>query len=367
MSDNFASNSNMTALMTAIGNKIKNAAHTIYNSAGTALTKRSGLKFAGRMKVTDDSTNGQTVVDDSPDHIEWDVWCAMSDQQKAAVKEAVIDNAPGVDGGLTANLLTKLWENPNPNSDFANQNITSSISGSILNYKFFILTYKKASNDSMLKSMIIPLGSSNLEWEEASTSGVEIVKREVAFSATNGNVLIRNAVVYSSASQAAVNNSKVIPLTIYGLKESINLKFSAIASDISTAADHCMMSDGVTSVEDLLEDETIDLSPYASNTITIQGEVKAKKIAPHAYLIAFNGITSSVASNDDVWFTNLPFNINALAVGYLFANPVNSGEFNNSIRCMLVASARNNIGSYISAAHPVLSNLYYGQIIVSVS
>lgn len=363
MSDNFASNSNMTALMTAIGNKIKNAAHTIYNSADTALTKRSGLKFAGRMKVTDDSTNGQTVVDDSPDHIEWDVWCAMSDQQKAAVKEAVIDNAPGVDGGLTANLLTKLWENPNPNSDFANQNITSSISGSILNYKFFILTYKKASNDSMLKSMIIPLGSSNLEWEDASTSSVEIVKREVAFSATNGNVLIRNAVVYSSASQAAVNNSKVIPLTIYGLKDSINLKFSAIASDVSTSADHCMMSDGVTSVEDILDSRTrtIDLAPYLGSNFASPGPNIATFISDKVVAISINAIVSGVSMNNDPLFENLPFTFANLTVSYILPDPSQLGSYNDPSHSLIFTS-----GNALLCHHVAITTNSYGFIVARI-
>lgn len=260
MSDNFANNSNMTAIMTAIGNKIKNAAHTIYNSAGTALTRRSKLKFTGRMKVTDDSTNGQTVVDDSPEHIDWDDWCAMTEQQQAAVKEAVIDNAPGVDGGLTANLLTKLWENPDPSQLFAAQDITLSSS----DYDFLLTIYITtntitATSNGVGHSVIVKKGSS-ISLDCVLPYGgrpVEVYYRPMLRNSNTsysvGTCRIGNITNSGSVSFTDNNTYACIPVAIYGIKQTINLKFSAIASDISTAADHCMLSDGITSVEDALK------------------------------------------------------------------------------------------------------------------
>ena len=250
MSDNFANNSNMTALMTAIGNKIKAAGHTIYNAAGTALTRRSKLKFTGRMKVTDDSTNGQTIVDDSPEHIDWDDWCAMSPQEQAAVKEAVIDNAPGVDGGLSADLLNLLWENPDPTSAFAAQNITLASS----DYDYLLMIANVDVNNPNQLSAIVSKGyGTYISLADINASGAINKYRglyyvnDTTYSAANGY----------TGNSSTTNNSIIIPKAIYGIKKTINLKFSAIASDVSTSANKCMLSDGVTSVEDVFNNRKI--------------------------------------------------------------------------------------------------------------
>ena len=108
--------------------------------------------------------------------------------------------------------------------------------------------------------------------------------------------------------------------------------------------------------------ETIDLAPYVTSAISIAGSCYAKRISPTAVLISFNGITSTGQANDEVIFQNLPFSVNVLTIGWLFANPAMSGEFNNSVRCLVYGSGNN-----ILATHPVMSNLYYGQLILSIN
>lgn len=259
MSDNFANNSNMTSIMTAIGNKIKAAGHTIYNAAGTALTRRSKLKFTGEAKATDDSVNGQTIVDVSPQYIDWDDWCAMTEQQQAAIPEAVIENAPGVEGGLSADLLTKLWENPDPSQLFAAQDITLSSSDYDLLLTLFITTNTiTATSNGVGHSVIVKKGSSislDCVLPYGGMPAANYYRPMVRNSDTSYSVgACRIGGVSASGSVSFVdsNTSSCIPIAIYGIKKTINLKFSAIASDISTAADHCMLSDGVTSVEDAL-------------------------------------------------------------------------------------------------------------------
>ena len=89
MSSNFVSNENATALFT----KVK-------NNFGTQV-------------------------------VEWDVWREMAPQEKEAIPEAKIINAPGIDyhaETIKAHVFPKLWENPDPSSVFAAQNITLSSS-----------------------------------------------------------------------------------------------------------------------------------------------------------------------------------------------------------------------------------------------
>ena len=56
--------------------------------------------------------------------------------------------------------------------------------------------------------------------------------------------------VATGSTASTVSNDYCIPIAIYGIKTTASVKVSAIASDVNTAADHCMLSDGVTSVED---------------------------------------------------------------------------------------------------------------------
>lgn len=373
MSDNFANNSNMTALMTAIGNKIKAAGHTIYNAAGTALTRRSKLKFTGRMKVTDDSTNGQTVVDDSPEHIDWDDWCAMTEQQQAAVKEAVIDNAPGVDGGLTANLMTKLWENPDPSQLFAAQDITLSSS----DYDFLLTLYITtntitATSNGVGHSVIVKKGSSislDCVLPYGGMPAANYYRPMVRNSNTSYSVgACRIGGISASGSVSFVdsNTSSCIPIAIYGIKQTINLKFSAIASDISTAADHCMMSDGVTNVEDILDARTrvIDLSPYLGSNFSAHGSNQAIFISDKVVAISINAVVSSISKTSDILFENLPFAFTNLTVSYIFPDPSqfpNNPVYNDATHGLLFTSGRN-----LLCHHDVITIPSYGFIVARI-
>ena len=68
--------------------------HVIENSSGTDLTQRDTLKFTGGLKATDDSTNGKTVIDDTPTRITWTAWNQLTPQEQAAIPKAVITGAP---------------------------------------------------------------------------------------------------------------------------------------------------------------------------------------------------------------------------------------------------------------------------------
>lgn len=71
--------------------------HVIQNASGTDLTQRAKLQFSGvSSRVTDDSTNGKTVVNVDPVPIEYTDWLALSQSERDAVYWLVL-NAPDVD------------------------------------------------------------------------------------------------------------------------------------------------------------------------------------------------------------------------------------------------------------------------------
>jgi len=235
--------------MKAINNSGGNGGHVIWNKVKTALTQRNILQFKGSLKVSDDSTDNATVIDDTPDQITFSDWNNMSTAQQDAYTQShpkfQITNVPGTDGTISANLFTKLWENPSPTSAFAAQNITLA-SGDydflaiITNYCMY--WFEKGQNCRMSVS------------QTSSSSSVTVVFRNVTYD-SDVSLSIAAGYVQSSGSSRSVDNSILVPTAIYGIKKTISLKITAIAPTLSTSADHCMLSDGVTSVEDKIKEK----------------------------------------------------------------------------------------------------------------
>ena len=222
--------------------------HVIVNASGTELAQEDKLKFAGGLKTTDDSTNGQTVVDDSPTEIEWSVWNTMTDTEKEAIPKALVVNAPGIDGPIDVDLITKLWENPSPTVAFAAQDITLSSS----DYDFLLIVSNVTGGAHIAISSIAQKGQHiYLGYPTYNNGVISIFRTATRVSDT----------VYSfgpTQVNGQSDNDNLIPVAIYGFKKTITVDVSGIVSDVSTDADKCMMSDGVTSVENKLDDITAD-------------------------------------------------------------------------------------------------------------
>lgn len=237
---------------------ISGGGHTIKNSAGTNLTQRDTMQFKGFLKATDDGTNLRTVIDDSAEEITWSDWNAMTDAEKetySAGKRINITNVPGADGTISADMLTKLWENPNPTQAFAGQNIA--LSSSDYDLLLFISRFDTG-GDTAVSTTIVQKGQNALISYCFNTS---IWNRTIAY---NSNTLYVAADGYAGG---VVSNTSCIPVVIYGIKKSFTFKVSAIASDVSTSADKCMLSDNVTSVEDLLEKKTYTVTSASGCTV----------------------------------------------------------------------------------------------------
>lgn len=328
MSKNFADNDNMTALMTAVGNKIKNAGHTIYNSVGVALTKRSKLQFTGQAKATDDSTNGKTIIDVSPEVVDWDDWRQMTDQEKEAIPEAMIENAPGIDGLLSATLMTKLWENPDPTSAFAAQNIT--LSSDDYDFLLFLSKNYYGGAEYDLNTIVRKGTDAMVYYANAQNNGILVARRYIA--RTNDTVYSAQDAYteQGSATSPTLNNQFIIPIAIYGIKQTINLEFSAIASDVSTSADKCMLSDEVTSVEDKLS--------AVDTTLSSLGAAATKGVATSVQSGNANLVTSDAV--------NTKVNSVVAAMGIYENEVANVSAPNNTNFCAVTLPA----GTYIAVA-----------------
>lgn len=238
--------------------------HTIENASGTAMTQRDALQFKGGLSVSDDSTNDRTVVSDDYELITWDDWQTIVENHEENLHpNAIITDVPGADGDVSVDLMTKLWENPSPTSAMADG---TAISLSSSDYDYLMVVYSYSKSVATAKSVIVPKDSRiYLDFASTSSNGCETYRRNLNYvSATSYTA--SSAYEAHGATATTVNNDYVIPTAIYGIKTTASVRISAIAENVSTSADKCMLSDGVTSVEDRLDANTfgtaVDISGY---------------------------------------------------------------------------------------------------------
>lgn len=294
--------------------------HTIQNADDVSLTQRNILKFAGTLKATDDSTNKKTVISDAAEEVEWSVWNAMTEAERdaySAGKKLNIVNVPGAEGTISADLMDLLWENPSPTTEFAAQTISVDLS----QYDRIKIVRKRATNsgqtlpDLECKCEGGIIINDTVSFTAASTNRIQQNNRVYTFHNALTGINVANCDVSTVQSNVTTDNTCIIPLQIYGIKKTISLKINAIASDVSTSASKCMMSDGETSVEDAvteLKEDTgwVGVSNYLMyrvkngivylqfgyNTST-NGWLDIGEI-PSEYAPPYSNITSCVYSNN---------------------------------------------------------------------
>jgi hypothetical protein len=242
--------------------------HVIQNTSGTDLTQRDTLQFGGYLQTTDDSTNEKTVVSDEPIEVTWSAWQQMTDSQKDGTKWLITD-VPSADGSISADLMTKLWENPSPGSIFVAQNIDLSSS----DYDYLMFYYSAYGNYGYETSLIINKGQ-NIALFYASPSPTGNVCASRNLSRSTDTRYVSDDAYYGRAGGAnqGVDNLYCIPTSVYGIKKTVTVNFDAIASDVSTSASKCMLSDGVTSVEDAIDELNADITTVEDETLTKNGD-----------------------------------------------------------------------------------------------
>jgi hypothetical protein len=88
--------------------------HTIQDASGVDLAQEDTLQFAGYLKASDDSTNGKTVIDDTPIPISWEAYQALSDAQRSGNKYLISGYpSPSPSGSMTIrkfNIASSQWK-----------------------------------------------------------------------------------------------------------------------------------------------------------------------------------------------------------------------------------------------------------------
>jgi len=257
--------------------------HVIENSAGTKLTQRDVMQVLDGLEAVDDSTNQKTKIKMNLPIVSSADWNAMTEQEKTAYKASHYRfgvEVPDTEGVINAEYMKLLWENPNTTQAFAEQTVTLSSA----DYDFLLFIYSVSVTTPERCSVIAPKGS-NAWLDLASTlnSGTVTARRSATYNSAT-SISFGTAYIAQGASTHAENTSVDIPIAIYGIKKNFQFKVNAIATDLSTSADHCMLSDDATSVEEALG-EKMSTPNYSNVIATITTAGSSYTCPKNGYLI----------------------------------------------------------------------------------
>lgn len=161
------------------------------------------------------------------------------------IADVLAQELSGISTALTTasntklHLFNKLWENPSPSSAFSAQTITLASS----DYDFLCIFYR---SDDIYNSTTIPKGHSATLNDSFAISS-NLVARVRYLNRSSDTAYAVTDCTRVSYGSSTTQNDTVIPIAIYGFKKSVDI--NAIVSSVSTDADKCIMSDGVTNVE----------------------------------------------------------------------------------------------------------------------
>lgn len=180
-----------------------------------------------------------------------------------------MSNLMAINGNIIGGLpiasenLKLLWENPSPTATFAPQTITL-VSD---DYDFLLVLYRYVSSSGEQLSKIFVKGSATrLDVSVPVSAGSRVYNRNIG-AVSNTTLSVDECGYATGTTGYATDNDFCIPAAIYGIyKKSI----------ANTEASKCMLSDGVTSVEDVIGRGSVSVSVSSSQTwATILSNIKA--------------------------------------------------------------------------------------------
>ena len=238
MSNNFVDNDNMTALMTAVGNKLSEKSKIFYGN--------------------ETDWNNLTVAQKK----EYDYWASPED-----------------DGYTTSRIITKLWENPSPAAAFAAQNITLASDGyDFLLFIFLVLAGGRAVSVIVPKEQIGTMNSSY--YSVADTSAyTTFVSRTFNFP-SDTVVSFGDGNEQHGSSVRTTNNYRCVPYQIYG----INMSVTPTSSEMDYSTDEQMIGHWIDGKP--LYQKTIEITDFSAITsgarnwysLYNSGDVKCDKV-----------------------------------------------------------------------------------------
>ena len=226
--------------------------HVIVNASGTELTQRPKMQFKGLLKATDNGTDEITEVSDEAEEISFADWDALTEEQREAYstgKKLDIVDLPDCDGIIEIENLHLAWSNPNPTSTFTSQTITLNTD----DYDFIHIECRSVGYNT--ETEISKGENANCQFIAGTSICSRLFTRtsDTEYSVGDGKI------------GTTTNNDYLIPQKIYTYKKNPTAKVTAIATNVSTLASNCLMSDEQTSVEDELATKLLVIKAVESN------------------------------------------------------------------------------------------------------
>ena len=183
-------------------------------------------------------------------------------------------------------LFNKLWENPSPSSGFAGQTILLDLSG----YDFIYVVVSA-------ETIVIPINGNTYRIQRiaGATSAPYHAPHVRDVSATSTGVSFGNGLILN-VSGGSTDNTVLVPAVIYGFKKTYDI--NAIVSSINTDADRCMMSDGVTSVEQEITALDTDVTTLKKSNLQTRIAIDAYSSSSNLYTFPYDGYVEMLPSDN---------------------------------------------------------------------
>lgn len=242
-----------------------------------------------------------------------------------------------------ANMLTKLWENPNPTASFGPQTIALSSD----DYDFTLTVARRVTSYQQDVSTITAKGDSIvLNVGVAGGSGATTAWRRLDYVSDTSLSAI-DCKTATGTSAATTDNTQLIPIAIYGFKKSIDI--TAIVSNVSTDASKCMLSNGV-SVETALGDTT-SWTSLGTSVISCQYRKKNGVV-----FVRFSGTNVTVAASETIGTLPVGFRpLSRITLRNAFTGNNDASFYINTDGTVLCVSTSAGGGRYIEgiASYPL--------------
>lgn len=254
--------------------------HTIENASGTAMTQRDALQFKGGLSVSDDSINERTVVSGDYELITWADWQTIVENHEENLHpNAIITDVPGADGDVSVDLMKLGWENADITQSMAS-GVEINLPSDDYDMLMILWAYNTSHPERILSNITQKGKGTQLGTIESTTAMTRNLLRTSDTKYTTG----------SGFKGSTADNTVCIPYRIYLIKTTAKVKINAIASDVSTSADKCMLSDGVTSVDDncvqrTKSGTTLSTLATAASAIVAVDATKIDKIKVGSYIL----------------------------------------------------------------------------------
>lgn len=191
-------------------------------------------------------TFAERIKDDEYENITYEQWLAKTDEQKEA-GNFLVSGVPNADGKVTIEGCKRLWINPSGNVEFAAQTVELDLG----TYDMILVTYYNACT-------AVAYVGSNGHTSTCQTFNGRLINEDRIMSVSVVGVTFQDCYRHQQTSAGSqftstVFNTSCVPAAIYGIKLNHQLEIQAIARDVSTSADKCMLtSDPTKSVETML-------------------------------------------------------------------------------------------------------------------